>query len=60
MVDAVVFSLLPDWHDDDKQLLRRVRRGEGRQSQGVQVVYASQVLQRRVPKEALADAQSRL
>ena len=36
-----------------------MRRGGGgrRDSQGVQVVYASQILQRRMPEEALADAQ---
>jgi hypothetical protein len=46
--------------NDDKLLLRRLRqeggRGRRHQSQDVQVVYGRQVLQRRLPEEALGDA----
>ena len=41
-------------------LLCRLRRGGGRrcQSQDLQIVYARQILQRRLSKESLAEAQN--
>ena len=50
-------------HRDDgnnSSLLRRVRRCGGYLSKGVQVVHGRQVLRRRMPKEALGDAQGRM
>ena len=70
MVETMVFMGVEKWssrlkivrytssHEPDQRLLRRLWQGGGHQPQGVQVMHARQILQRSLPEESLAEAQS--